>query len=257
MLHLEAVADRCGGWLTGLDIVSDGTKVVRADTYGAYLWNTATSEWEQLVTSTGIPAEDHFLNYNLIEGVWEIRIAPSSSGRLYMIWDGWLYRSDDRGAHWTKTSFARRTDLDPNDGNRTSGQKMAIDPANADVVYVGAATNGLWRSYDGGATWAQVAAVPTGSGPGHAGIVFDPQSGTDGNGRTKTIYAPSYGNGVWRSTDAGSTWTQIAGGGLGGPTNVWHAQIATDGIYYCATRGPVWKFSGGSWTTSIPPIRGT
>src|SRR4051794_29882081 len=28
-----------GGWLIGMDIVTDGTMVVRTDTYGAYVWN--------------------------------------------------------------------------------------------------------------------------------------------------------------------------------------------------------------------------
>jgi hypothetical protein len=233
-----------GGWLTGLDIAPDGTKVVRTDTYGAYLWNAAAGEWQQLVTSTGMPLEDQFLNYDQTEGVWEIRIAPSDSRRLYMVWQGYFYRSADRGAHWTKTSFARRTDLDPNDGVRTSGQRMAVDPSNPDVVYVGTTSNGVWRTLDGGASWSQVSAITAGASPGHPGIVFDRASGTDGSGRTKTIYVPSYGSGVWRSLDAGATWTKTSGG----PTNVWHAQIASDGIYYCATQGAVWKYAAGAWT---------
>ena len=233
-----------GGWLTGLDIAPDGTKVVRADTYGAFLWNAAAGEWQQLVTSASIPVEDHFLNYDQIEGAWEIRIAPSDSRRLYMVWQGYLYRSTDRGAHWVKTPFTRRLSLDPNDGNRTSGQKMAVDPANPDVVYVGTDSNGVWRTLDGGASWSQVSAITAGASPGHPGIVFDRASGTDASGRTKTIYVPSYGNGVWRSLDAGATWTKTSGG----PTNVWHAQIASDGIYYCATQGAVWKYAAGAWT---------
>ena len=43
-----------GGWLTGMDIAPDGTMVVRADTYGAYIWNG--TQWQQLVTSTSMPA---------------------------------------------------------------------------------------------------------------------------------------------------------------------------------------------------------
>lgn len=237
-----------GGWLTGLDIVSDGTKVVRTDTYGAYIWNASTTQWDQLVTAARLGQSTYLYRDTVTMGVYEVRIAESNHNRIYMVWDGYVYRSDDKGAHWTKTSFPRRTNLNPNDGNRTSGQKMAVDPANADVVYLGAGASGVWRSYDAGATWAQVTAIPAGSGPGHAGIVFDATSGTDGNGRTNTIYVPSYGNGVWSSTNAGSTWTRVAGGGLGGPTNVWHAQAATDGIYYCADGTAAWRYGAGTWT---------
>lgn len=34
-----------GGFLTGIDIAKDGTKVVRADTFGAYVWNSGLSKW--------------------------------------------------------------------------------------------------------------------------------------------------------------------------------------------------------------------
>ena len=43
-----------GGWLTGIDIAPDDTMVVRTDTYGAYIWNG--TQWQQLVTSTSMPA---------------------------------------------------------------------------------------------------------------------------------------------------------------------------------------------------------
>ena len=45
-----------GGWLTGIDIAPDDTMVVRTDTYGAYVWNG--TQWQQLVTSTSMPAAD-------------------------------------------------------------------------------------------------------------------------------------------------------------------------------------------------------
>jgi hypothetical protein len=40
-----------GGWITGLDVHSDGTLICRTDTYGAYLGNvTAGTKWQQLLT---------------------------------------------------------------------------------------------------------------------------------------------------------------------------------------------------------------
>src|SRR5512140_2606147 len=85
-----------GGFVTGLDISADGsTRVVRTDTYGAYVWDT--SQWKQLVTSTSMPTGDVGVEKNA--GVYEIRVAPVSPSRLYMAYRGFVYRSTDRGAH--------------------------------------------------------------------------------------------------------------------------------------------------------------
>src|SRR5262249_47185617 len=132
-LHIGA-----GGWLTGIDIAPDDTMVVRTDTYGAYLWNG--SQWQQLVTATGMPASDVAIGHN--EGVYEIRVAPSDSNVLYMEYLGCVYRSGDRGTTWTKTAFAHVSE-NPNDAYRMNGQKMAVDPHNANVVYVGTPQNGM------------------------------------------------------------------------------------------------------------------
>src|SRR5215212_5437999 len=87
-----------GGYLTGMDIASDGTKVVRTDTYGAYLWTG--SEWQQLVTTSSMPG-----GQAIAQGVYEIRIAPSNTNILYMEYSGQVFKSTDRGTTWTQTSF--------------------------------------------------------------------------------------------------------------------------------------------------------
>src|SRR5262249_29164220 len=149
-------------------------------------------------------------------GVYEIRVAPSLPTRLYMAYRGYVYRSDSRGSTWARTAFSQ-VSMDANDNYRMYGQKMAVDPANPDVVYVGTQQNGLFLTVDGGTTWQAVGAVPlaqTGKA-GITGIVFDGSSGTTG-GKTNTIYASSYGNGVYRSINAGVSWTPL----VGGPNNV-------------------------------------
>lgn len=235
-----------GGQLTGIDIAPDGTKVVKADVFGAYIWNATTSRWDQLVTaSSGRTAVAR------AQGVWEIRIAPSLTTRLFMIYDNDVYRSDDRGASWLKMPLQEISGADANGKEKFANQKMAVDPVNPNVVYVGTPTNGVWRSFDAGATWKRIGDIVVGTSPGNAGIVFDPSSGTT-NGRTNTIYVPSYGQGVWRSADAGATWTQIANTTLGGPTKVWTAQIGPDGIYWCSDHSDVWKYSSGTWAKVLP-----
>src|SRR5271157_291521 len=214
-----------GGWLVGMDIAPDGTKVVRADTYGAYLWNG--TQWQQLVTSTSMPAADVTV-YNAA-GVYEIRIAPSNSNRLYMMYNGSVYGSDNKGSTWTKTAFATVTGCDANDNYRINGQKMAIDPANPDVVYAGTTLNGVWYTSNAGAAWAQVSTIPIGGAGGITGIAFDPTSGTTA-GKTNTVYVCSWGNGVYVSANAGASFTKPTGS----PTTVNNATVASDGVYYAA-----------------------
>jgi hypothetical protein len=237
-----------------MDVAPDGsTQVARTDTYGAYLWDSALGRWTQLVTISSMPPADVGVDKN--EGVYEIRVAPNRPTRLYMAYRGYVYRSDDRGRSWTRTAFPRATML-PNDGYRALGEKMAVDPANADVVYVGTVSAGLFTTTDGGMTWRLVVRVPAGSLI--TGIVFDATSGTVG-GKTKALYVGIYGRGVWKSTSGGSWWKRISGGTLGGPASVRHAAIARDGVYYATatdaqTGKPsgVWRYSGTSWQDINP-----
>ncbi len=235
-----------GGFLRGIDIAPDGTKVVRTDTYGAYVWNPNIRQWVQLVTAQSMPAYD--VDMDISNGVYEIRIAPSNSNRFYMMYNGYVYRTDNRGSAWTKTNF-NPTTRDPgykaNDGFAQDGEKMAVDPANPDVVYAGTEGSGLWVTTNAGTSWAQVTGVAVGasSGAGITGIAFDPNSGTTA-GKTNDIYADSWGNGVYVSTDAGATWTKTTGG----PTNVENAVVSSDGIYYAAAGTALWRYANNTWT---------
>jgi hypothetical protein len=239
-----------GGWLTGIDIAKDGTMVVRTDTYGAYIWNG--TQWQQLVTATSMPADVVGLGNN--QGVYEIRIAPSNTSILYMEYMGDVFRSTDKGTTWVKTAFAQVA-ADPNTSSRMNGQKMAVDPNNPNVVYVGTEQNGLFVTADGGVSWQKVAAIPVsglnGSSeyPGITGITFDPTSGTTG-GKTNTIYASSYGHGVFASTNGGATWTALSGG----PSDVENATISTTGAYYAIGNNntSLWRYMNGAWTQLNP-----
>lgn len=238
-----------GGYVTGIDYCVAGTTwVIRTDTYGAYVGNPTVSGnvWRQLVRSDTIPNP----SVDLDAGVYEIRVAPSDCNRFYMMYRGYIYRSTDGGNSWTLTSFPRDPAADANsDSIKKFQQKLAIDPANPDVVLAAHIANGLYQTTDAGTTWALVGGVTKGSGSiGHGGIIFDPGSGTTG-GRTNKIYAGSWGNGVWRSNDAGSSWSQMSGA----PLNVAKAAIASDGDYYVRTStGTIHRWDGSVWSTITP-----
>jgi uncharacterized protein (TIGR03437 family) len=125
-------------------------------------------------------------------------------------------------------------------------------------------TAGVWRSSDGGTTWAKVL-----SGTSSTSVLFDP---TDGN----TAYAAldkvdgDSSNGVYKSTDSGQTWTRLAGSGANAlPTqNVGRIELAiapsSPNILFAAVqRAPgsngtllgIWKTtdSGNTWNQLVVP----
>jgi hypothetical protein len=247
------------GFTTGIDIAADGTKVCRIDVFGAYRWNG--SRWVQLVTTVSMPAA-HAVD-GLGEGVYEIRIAPSQTSRLYMMFGGRVFRSDNSGVTWSVTAFTHVDGCNPNDQSaigdaspRVMGYKMAVDPNNADVVYVGTGEHGLWVTHDAGATWAQVAGVPTSTNTGGVLVAFDPSSSVVG-GKTQIIYASSYGNGVYRSANGGASWALTSSS----PTTHIHLTVGPTGIVYLTDNGvdgSNLRIYNGSWSANAGagPARG-
>ena len=68
-------------------------------------------------------------------------------------------RSDDR-----RRSRLQRSDLPfklgANEDGRGNGERLAVDPGDGRILYLGTPHDGLWRSIDRGATWSRVAAFP-------------------------------------------------------------------------------------------------
>jgi hypothetical protein len=87
---------------------------------------------------------------------------------------------------------------------------LAVDPVRPDTVYAGAATGGVWRSTNAGATFTSVWPPTLTPSIGalditSTGILY---AGTgEGNPGGGSVTFP--GNGVYRSTDGGATWTHL------------------------------------------------
>jgi hypothetical protein len=238
-----------GGYVRGLDVAPDGTMAGHTDTNGAYLWDASTSSWVQLVTATSMPAA--FVAANPVSsgtGVFEIQIADSNTQIFYMIFDGYMWKSTNQGTTWTQqTSFNGGTQVtaNANDSYGVVGQKMAIDPNNPNIVYAGSEGQGMFVTTNGGTSWTSVSVIPAGDDAGITGILFDPGASAGVvDGVTQTIFASSYGNGVYESTNGGTTWTLTSGG----PTDVWYAAISSTGVYYATDGTNLWKFASGTWT---------
>jgi hypothetical protein len=245
-----------GGFLTGIDISPDGlSRCARTDTYGAYCWNAQTNIWVQVARPSTMPVGSFSPGgtgdgFGHGGGVYEIRSAPSLSSRLYMAKGGSVFRSDNRGASWSLTTF---TPVDPdtsmgaNDAGRLkfATQKMAISPSDPNVVLVGLMTGGLFRSADGGTSWANIATVPTTGLV--SGIAF-------GSGTTVWLTSGAAGSqGAYKSVDNGVTFALQAGGPNGVTGNAWGGVAA--GTDYWLTYGTyasgakkVWHNAAGVWT---------
>ena len=83
--------------------------------------------------------------------------------------------------------------------------RIAVDPTDSKIMYIGAPSGGLWKTYDRGLTWTSLTDhLPT---LGVSGIALNPKnpqeiyiSSGDGDG------GYTYTSGVFKSTDGGETW---------------------------------------------------
>ncbi len=89
---------------------------------------------------------------------------------------------------------------------------LAVDPTNADVVYLGAAEGGVWKTTDGGSTWTPLLDNQPSLAVGS--IAVDPSNpGTIyvGTGEENFNYDAYFGAGILKSMDGGATWAHISG----------------------------------------------
>lgn len=169
---------------------------------------------------------------------------------------------------------------------RGMGERLAVDPANSKIIYFGARSgNGLWKSTDGGATFNKVSSFtatgnyivdPSDSNgynsdiQGIAFVTFDSTSAVT-NGATSRIFVGAASNGtqqaVWQSTDAGATWSAVAGQPGAFFPHKAKIQPAEKTLYvtysdgtgpYDGTNGGVYRYSlaNNTWT-NITPVSGS
>ncbi|HVR97165.1 MAG TPA: hypothetical protein VMW27_11160 [Thermoanaerobaculia bacterium] len=123
-----------------------------------------------------------------------------------------------------------------------SGRVAAIEgvESNPDVLYVGAATGGVWKTVNGGLTWEPIFDDQAVSSVG-AVAVFQPNPDIVwvGTGEGNPRNSVSFGQGVYRSLDGGRTWKYL---GLAETERI-HRVIPhpTDpDIAYVAAMGRLW-----------------
>jgi xyloglucan-specific exo-beta-1,4-glucanase len=273
-----------GGFVPGIIFSRKEKNLIyaRTDIGGAYRWDQAGKRWIPLLDWVGWDK----WGYN---GVISLAADPVDANRVYAAvgmytndWDpnkGAILRSDDRGKTWQATELPFK--LGGNMPGRGMGERLTVDPNDNRVLYLGASEgNGLWKSTDRGVTWAKVSSFPnpgnyaedpsdtSGYGNHRQGVVwvtFDESSGTSGS-PSKTIYAgvADKDNTLYRSTDAGATWSRVPGqptgyiahkGVLDAAGHALYIATSDTGGPYSGAKGDVWKLDtqSGQWT-QISPI---
>lgn len=245
-----------GGFLRNIYIASDGTMVTRADTMGCWTYNAAATNpgnaggsgaWGNVVTATSMPTADW--TPGDAHGCEEI-IAYDAT-RIYVNYNGFVYYSGNAGLTFTRgTGFTK--DAIVGGSQQTFSNLIAVDNQNPDFVMASSSGNQIFISSNAtsgaSATWTGVstASVPAGD---QMGVCVDPQSTITG-GKRQTWYAWSQGNGVYKTTNGGSTWASTS------------SQTTIKGIR-CDASGNVWlyndttslyKYNGTSWSTQTPGI---
>ncbi|HLL75284.1 MAG TPA: DUF4214 domain-containing protein [Pyrinomonadaceae bacterium] len=162
-----------------------------------------------------------------------LAVSTTDPARIYAGTDDGLYETGDRGANWSIAPISNPL------GRPVRG--LALDPLNPSTLYVGLDYTGLFKSADGGATWAQffMANSP------FLALAIDPST-------PSTFYWSIYTTNFYKATGGGALFGRISSPGVA-------AAIAVDPtnsqIVYAGTSFTVAKSTngGGSWAST--PLR--
>jgi len=238
-----------GGYVVGINVSGTGAAngaYCKTDVSGAYFWDG--SWWHQVVNPISF-GSGH--NGGVANGVYEIIGAPTNYQKAFMVYGDSAYgnnaghylifiSSNGGVTSWTRTNVQFSvyntgywehfgSDITNAPKNKFANQKIVGDHTNPKVVYVGlpvgavmtdahvASPASVYRTLDGGTTWAVVPGLPVPSQyPGYAGMCIDKSSSmislTVGS-QTETVHSriilPCAGVGIYQSTNGGATFSKI------------------------------------------------
>jgi photosystem II stability/assembly factor-like uncharacterized protein len=203
----------------------DDIEVAPNDPYTIYVGYATGGIWKS--TNNGTTWTPIFDTYST-HSIGDIAIAPSNANIIYVgsgepnnrqsssFGDG-VYKSTDAGKTFVNVGLKETQSIG----------RVVVDPKNPDIVYVAAVGHlfgpnkdrGVYKTIDGGKTWANVKFIDEDTG--FIDIIIDAKD-------PKTLYASSYSrrrqpwgfngggsnSGIWKTADAGKTWTKLTGNGL-------------------------------------------
>ncbi|HXU06248.1 MAG TPA: choice-of-anchor D domain-containing protein [Polyangia bacterium] len=220
----SAVAQGSGlvnGRTAAIAINPNNPKLIYQGSEGGGLWRTIDggTNWA--------PLYDAFVSLGIGEPS-AVAIDPNATTTIYVGTSGrfvqniskGILKSVDGGGSWIVLGSGFPAGNTGNAQGQFSGQfvnSIIVDPANSNTLYL-AASNGLFRSINGGRDWTR---GTNGFGDGQS-LVLDTTSPTN----ARILWAGKNGVGVFQSSDGGGSWTQrlsattpavqtaLAGGGM-------------------------------------------
>jgi xyloglucan-specific exo-beta-1,4-glucanase len=267
-----------GGFVSGIVTSPSEPDLVyaRTDVGGAYRWNDRDQNW--------VPLNDWVSESEVgLLGIESLALDPNAPHRLYMLagidyfnnGKTAILSSEDYGETFAVHEVTTQFKAHGNGLGRQNGERLAVDPSNGSVLFVGTRRDGLFRSTDYGATWAAVSSLGVTTTPNDNGIafvVFDAAGGSVG-GATRHLFVGVSRMGepnLFESQDAGASFSPVAGQ----PTQFMpqRAVLSPEGVLLVTyangagpsgtplepmDRGAIWKLAldGGAWT-EITPLRG-
>jgi len=214
--------------------------------------------------------------YPVVSGrVTAIAIDPKNTSVIYAgAAQGGVWKTTNAGATWTES-----TDTQPS----LAVGSIAIDPKNHETIYVGTGEEnfsgdsyygaGILKSTNGGASWTHICGPFCGplysnsywGGGARVGtIAIQPGNSKVLLAAVEWFSASSHQNeGIFRSADAGQTWTPVLGGNFGTAVmfdpangNIAYAALGsasggTAGVYKSINGGASWTAVNGSGSTTL------
>ena len=121
---------------------------------------------------------------------------------------------------------------------------LAVREDNPKIYYAAIASGGLWKTENSGTTWTPIF---DGEGSYSLGCITidpsDPNTLWVGTGENNSQRSVAYGDGVYKSTDGGASWTNV---GLEASEHI--GMIVVDprdsDVVYVAAQGPLWSAGG-------------